>query len=321
MILSAVSVLAFLAVSNPLKVPAAGFDCSKAKTKMEKLLCDDLELSSADDRLSQLYKKVLAKSKERDKLIAAQREWLKKRNAFSDREVLLKLYKDRTVELEGPVLVPLRSLTSTCDGFLKRNDIDDISACRVSETGRIGTVGNKTYRYALYCLLPEGSGEPEGCSPESYHGKRGMSVYVQDGASPQLKLFLDRGSYDIGLYIYRKPEIVQNSFGKLLYLPIVTDGTGNFNESDYFIWDEGIKGWKYLDGSSWLTDLQKEIPRDTHVASGVWPDLATMTAEVFLSHENDPNCCPSGGKALVTLAIKEGRFRITSVKLVKDDDQ
>ncbi|GFO53292.1 hypothetical protein GMSM_02990 [Geomonas sp. Red276] len=288
---------------------------------MEKLLCNDLELSSADDRLSQLYKRVLAKSRDRDKVVAGQREWLKKRNGFSDREVLLKLYKDRMIELEGPVVVPLRSVTATCDAFLKRNDIDEISACKVSESGRIGTVDNKTYRYALYCIIPDGSTESDGCDPESYHGRRGMSVYVQDGASPQLKLFLDRGSYEIGLYIYGKPEIVQNSFGKLLYLPIVTDGTGNFNESDYFIWDEGIKGWKYLDSASWLTDLQKEIPRDTHVAGGVWPELRTMTAEVFLSHENDPNCCPSGGKALVTLSIKNGRFQITSVKLAKDGEE
>lgn len=315
-----IPVFLFLLLISPLETLAAGFDCTKAGTKLERLICDDLELSAADDRVSLLFKQILKKSKDRESLRQAQREWLKKRNAFQDREALLKIYNDRVIELQDPVLVPIRSVASTCPQFLKRNDIDDVSKCQVSEFGKIGSEGNKTYLYALYCIVPAESGEAGNCQSDSYHGKRGLSVYVQDGSSQQLKLFFDRGSYDIGLRSYTKPEIVQNQFGKFLYVPITLDGTGNFNESDYYLWDDGIKGWSYLDSNRWLDDLEKYLPRGTQVGSGVWPNLNTMTAEVFLYRKNDPNCCPSGGRALVTLSVEKGRFNIRSVKITKDVD-
>ncbi|QWV95286.1 hypothetical protein KP004_08975 [Geomonas oryzisoli] len=308
----------FLLLITPWEALAAGFDCTKAGTKLEKLICKDLELSAADDRVSLLFKEALKKSTDRDMLLQTQREWLKRRNAFIDREALLKIYNDRVIELQEPVWVPVRSVTSTCPQFLKRNDIDDISKCQVSESGRIGTEGNKTYLYTLYCIVPAESGETGNCTPDSYYGKRGLSVYVQDGPSQPLKLFLDRGSSDIGLREYEKPELLRNQFGKILYVPIRLDGTGNFNESDYYIWDEGAKRWSYLDSNRWLDDLEKYLPRGTHVLSGVWPDLKSMTAEVLLYRKNDPNCCPSGGTAFVTLSIEKGRFNIRSVKVTKD---
>jgi hypothetical protein len=96
------------------------------------------------------------------------------------------------------------------------------------------------------------------------------------------------------------------------------DGTGHGNESDYYIWDNELRGWKPLNSTRWLEDLSKYLPPGTFVGSGVWPNILSMTAEIYLSRKNDPNCCPSGGIALVKLKVKDDRFQIDSVKINKN---
>ncbi len=56
---------------------AASFDCEKAKTKIEKLICNNEELSKLDEELAEAYAEALAKSPEPEKLKAEQKEWLK----------------------------------------------------------------------------------------------------------------------------------------------------------------------------------------------------------------------------------------------------
>jgi hypothetical protein len=44
----------------------------------------------------------------------------------------------------------------------------------------------------------------------------------------------------------------------------------------------------------------------------VFPDVETMTADAPLCRHEDADCCPSGGKAHVELAIEKGRFVVKS---------
>ena len=67
-------------ISTPLT--AASFNCNKASTKVEKMICADPELSEADEQLAEAYRnlrKALPKS-ERALLKRDQRQWLKERN-------------------------------------------------------------------------------------------------------------------------------------------------------------------------------------------------------------------------------------------------
>lgn len=58
---------------------AAGFDCSKAQTKVEKLICADAELSKMDEGMAKLYSQILKASSNDPALKNAQRDWLKYR--------------------------------------------------------------------------------------------------------------------------------------------------------------------------------------------------------------------------------------------------
>lgn len=80
---------------------AASFDCSKASTSIEKMICMNAELSQADERLMQSYQSALNRSADKKKLVQQQRNWLKyKRNVCADVSCLLDSYKTRISELD-----------------------------------------------------------------------------------------------------------------------------------------------------------------------------------------------------------------------------
>ena len=70
--------------------PTPSFSCAKAKSPSEKAICADYELSSWDKSVNSAWKSAQAGAisvgdKElKDRIVASQKEWLKKRNACED---------------------------------------------------------------------------------------------------------------------------------------------------------------------------------------------------------------------------------------------
>jgi pimeloyl-ACP methyl ester carboxylesterase len=190
----------------------------------------------------------------------------------------------------------------------------EIGDCRVSSFGTLGTVENQTYYYALYCLITNDRVAQGTCRDTSfnarYHSNRGLVVFVSDRASKTARIAYERVTGDVGQLAYEAPEIVRTAFGTVLYLPIRVDGTGLMNESEHYLRKAGT--WQRLDADSWLKDLHSRIPKGLETRKGVWPDLSTMRADVYLYHEPDANCCGTGGRIRVRLAIRDMRFVIAS---------
>jgi len=63
---------------------AASFDCGKAQSKVEHLICDNAEISKLDDELSVAYKTALQKETQADTVKQAQKQWMKERNGCVD---------------------------------------------------------------------------------------------------------------------------------------------------------------------------------------------------------------------------------------------
>lgn len=83
---------------------AASFDCSKASSKSEKLICGSNELSNLDSKLAEKYQVAYAASGSvaQEKLVVAQRAWLGfVRLNCEDEECIAILYKARIDQLEG----------------------------------------------------------------------------------------------------------------------------------------------------------------------------------------------------------------------------
>ena len=81
---------------------AAGFDCAKASTKQEKLICSDQQLSAADEELARAYRRALELSSDKEGLKKQQQGWMKTgRDACPDAATMLAAYKARIAALEG----------------------------------------------------------------------------------------------------------------------------------------------------------------------------------------------------------------------------
>lgn len=69
----------------------ASFDCSKAATRVERMICSDEELAELDQLMGLQYSQVIKHTPEARE---GQREWLKERNACGDKACLLAAYRD-----------------------------------------------------------------------------------------------------------------------------------------------------------------------------------------------------------------------------------
>jgi uncharacterized protein len=82
---------------------AASFDCKKAKTEVEKLICAYARLNTLDDKMFNLYSLTLplAGEKEQMRIREDQRRWLATRDVCQDRACVEARYKTRLAELEA----------------------------------------------------------------------------------------------------------------------------------------------------------------------------------------------------------------------------
>jgi uncharacterized protein YecT (DUF1311 family) len=89
----------FLAVLFPTLSFSAGFDCAKAQSKVELLICADPELSALDSELNTAYRQALQQSKHSQQITQVQRRWVKEvRNVCTDALCLKSAY---TVRMRG----------------------------------------------------------------------------------------------------------------------------------------------------------------------------------------------------------------------------
>lgn len=80
---------------------AASFDCAKASTKVEHIICDTPEISKLDEELNAAYKNALQDEKQAATIRQAQKQWMKERNACGEVDCLVKAYRERIGELNA----------------------------------------------------------------------------------------------------------------------------------------------------------------------------------------------------------------------------
>lgn len=78
----------------------ASFDCGKAGTKVEHIICDDPELSKLDEVLNAAYKVALQDQSKASKIKREQKQWMKERSYCSDTDCMEITYRSRIDELK-----------------------------------------------------------------------------------------------------------------------------------------------------------------------------------------------------------------------------
>lgn len=98
---------------------AANFDCGKASTKTEELICTDAELSKLDEELSKAYREAMAQGVNKDSVKQWQKTWLFLiRDSCADAACLKKVYTSHISQLgEHSKMV---SMGSTISGKYER---------------------------------------------------------------------------------------------------------------------------------------------------------------------------------------------------------
>jgi uncharacterized protein YecT (DUF1311 family) len=81
---------------------APSFDCAKASTGAERLICSNQQLSSLDVQLMQAYRKAMSRTATKDSLKASLIEWRKnQRDACSTAECMVSAYQARIQSLDA----------------------------------------------------------------------------------------------------------------------------------------------------------------------------------------------------------------------------
>lgn len=88
LLLAAISALLFA-----MSAQAASFDCAKARTKAERIICDTPKISKLDDELNAAYKAALKDVKQADTIKQAQKQWMKERNGCADAKCIKQSYE------------------------------------------------------------------------------------------------------------------------------------------------------------------------------------------------------------------------------------
>lgn len=97
---------------------AASFDCAKAGTKVEKLICGDAELSTLDDDLNAAYKTAVQDKKQADNIKQAQKRWMKERNGCADADCVKQAYDTRLAMLTQNYTLVMSKDTRLCNAML-----------------------------------------------------------------------------------------------------------------------------------------------------------------------------------------------------------
>jgi uncharacterized protein len=143
---AAVLALALVAWSGGAE--AASFDCKKAKTKAEKLICETAELSKADDELALAYKAAVKAMKDAKELREVQATWRQRRDRCGDAACMLDSYQQRIAELRAMAKpLPRTGIYSRAEGPLGTIEVLELTPGRLrftvdaySEAGHGGTV-------------------------------------------------------------------------------------------------------------------------------------------------------------------------------------
>ncbi len=295
---------------------AASFDCDKAVSDVEKMICADNTLSNLDIALAAEYRRTVFRSDDPSTIKTAQRSWLNTtRNVCQTVQCLEVAYKQRLLDLQA---IPITyadlntAVDATCREMAAFESYDTPGMCRLSESGSFGVMDDTGFYYALYCVhdWPPGGG-PTDCMVSS------MALFARDQVSGVVERFHEHAA-DAGSY-FSVPYIRTDEDGTFLVLPVRVSGTGNFNENDYFIRRQ--KRWVLMDTESWLNDLNHYIPSGLEIWKGVEPDMASMTASAALYRSADANCCPTGGNIAIKLMVVGNRLAIKSAEITASEPE
>ena len=279
---------------------AASFDCAKAASAVEKMICDDPILSQADEHLAKAYLQAIAATLAPRSLRGEQLRWLTERNTAKTIDDLRDSYR-RRIAILGTQATEWQSVRREVSEQAARESCivppePPDGTCRVEEFANVAGSGDGLAFQLQSYQTPQ------------YRAGGGVVIFRRQGAMLQPIVLSAVADARFGT-----PRIIQSPAGKLLDVPGSMDGTGAFNAGSLYALD-GDKP-EEIDIESWLDDLAKRLPKGWGAWKGIFPDYRTLSASTPLWKTGDGNCCPTAGRATIKLGIRDRRLVITDLQI------
>jgi uncharacterized protein len=299
-----------LAALGPDDAQASGIDCARATASIERKICTDPALSSADAALSRSFEAALALSLDPAGLRAEEVDWLThSRDKAATNDELAQSYTRRQGELDKALgqlrlanagrTIGAAEAATNCLPILA---ITQTAACTVTDYGELGAVDGHVFAYASY----------EYAKGEAQLDYRRVVIF--EHIAPNALRAIVAPEVDPAFY-YGKPQFLRSDGRTALHIPAYESGTGNFNRERLFVWRDGR--WRDADVTGWLDDLARRLPVGEGVWQGVFPDYVALKASTPIWRKDDGNACPGGGRAELLLGWRGDRIFLKSVRLVK----
>lgn len=293
----------------------ASFDCARAAQPVERAICGDAALSALDERMGTLYRQAMG-AFWAPMIRTQQRDWLAERDrAVGNLDRLRALYRQRIAALEQAVAVwghaSHRALTAeqiakTCIALPADPEAPAGAPCQVAESSALPLLLDGRGVIAARYTYPDPA-QPDAIMMASV----GVALFAAGPDGRYAPVFADRrGVTACGL-----PRLIQGPPGVLLHLQCRQYGTGDFNAESIFAWREGQ--WRPLDIESWTRELRRRLPQGLEVWKGIFPDYTALTARTPLWRPSDGNCCPTGGRAEITLAWQGDRLVLRDLRVTR----
>lgn len=282
---------------------AASFDCAKAATPVEKMICADPALSAADEKLASTFGHALGITLDPQNLRDDQRRWIGLRNKLETADALATSYRNRIAALERLIAARQAMPDDVAEEAAKTGCValpealDD--KCEVAEFGAVANDKDGTLRYQLQDYK-----EDDGTR------MAGGAVVLETVAGKPGRLKPIASAYGETVH-YGQPALVTAPMAVFLQIPGGMEGTGDFNAEALFLFGKTML--RDVDSESWLHDLARRLPRGLAAWKGIYPDYAAMTAGTPLWRGGDANCCPTGGYATIRLGLKGDRLTVERV--------
>jgi hypothetical protein len=113
------------------------------------------------------------------------------------------------------------------------------------------------------------------------------------------------------------PIVVQGEDGLYVAVPGRTFGMGRGEAETLFRWEQASDTpLIQVDSWSWRDDLARLLPPGLNAYGRIVIDYEEMIATAPLWRETDPGCCDTGGYAIVSFEISDGRLKATEARVV-----
>lgn len=147
-----------------------------------------------------------------------------------------------------------------------------------------------------------------------------VTLQPLDGPSTEMMILIEGASQESVTLVAAKqvfgyfgsPEMVENSDeGVLIHVAGRRGGSGSGN-SDFLLLREK-SGWSDIAMDAWMDQANKALPSGFDLRQGVQFNFREMFVSSPVWREDDGNCCATGGRALIDLAISDGTLTVENL--------